>query len=118
MIDTFLILVIELTHAVGGLVLGWGVVLASLHLIGHEYHRLMRRPLKRYEARMKVMLGFYLQLGLEILIAADILETIVKPDLHSLIQLSVVVALRTIISFSLHWELRQEHVELRHEEDP
>jgi uncharacterized membrane protein len=50
-------------------------------------------------------LGQYLLLGLELLVAADVLETIVTPSLEHVLQLGGVVLIRTIIVVSLHWEL-------------
>lgn len=52
------------------------------------------------------MLGYYLLLGLEFLIAADIVDTLMKPELRELIVLGAIVAIRTIISFSLNAELK------------
>jgi len=42
-----------------------------------------------------------------LLVAADIVETILTPDLEHLGALGAIVAIRTVISFSLNWELRQ-----------
>ncbi len=51
-------------------------------------------------------LAYYLLLSLELLIAADIIDTIVQPSLEELAILGGVLAIRTVISFSLTWELR------------
>jgi uncharacterized membrane protein len=50
-------------------------------------------------------LGYYLLLGLEFLIAADIIETLMKPTPRDLITLGAIVLIRTVISFSLNAEL-------------
>ena len=52
-------------------------------------------------------LGYYLLLGLEFLIAADIVHTLLTPTLADLAILGAIVASRTLISFSINWELRQ-----------
>lgn len=44
--------------------------------------------------------------GLQILIVADIIETIIAPDLMSTMRVFAVVLIRTIMSFSLNWELK------------
>lgn len=51
--------------------------------------------------------GGYLLLGLEFLIAADILHTLIKPDREGLILLGAIVAIRTVISYFLNRELQQ-----------
>lgn len=50
-------------------------------------------------------LGYYLLLGLEFLIAADIMETLMTPTTEDLIVLGATVAIRTVISYSLNAEL-------------
>ncbi|MEM8738608.1 MAG: DUF1622 domain-containing protein [Planctomycetota bacterium] len=58
--------------------------------------------------RLRMDLGYYLLLGLEILVAADIIETLMAPDLEHVLVLGAIVLIRTVISFSLNWELIQE----------
>ena len=43
----------------------------------------------------------------EFLIAADIVHTVLTPTLADLAILGAIVAIRTVISFSINWELRQ-----------
>jgi uncharacterized membrane protein len=52
-------------------------------------------------------LGQYLLLGLELLVAADVLETILTPSLDHVLALAGVVVIRTVIGFSLNWELER-----------
>lgn len=49
-------------------------------------------------------LGF----GLEFLLAGEILKTIIIDNIPDLIMLTVVMALRIIITFVLHWEAKSE----------
>lgn len=62
------------------------------------------------EARkhLRGVLGYYLLLGLEFLIAADIIDTLMKPSVQDLIVLGAIVLIRTVISFSLNAELKYE----------
>ena len=57
---------------------------------------------------LRHQLAYYLLLSLEFLIAADILDTIVQPSLEELAVLGGILAIRTVISFSLSWEMRSE----------
>ena len=59
--------------------------------------------------RLRQVLGYYLLLGLEFLIAADIVDTLMKPSVQDLIVLGAIVLIRTIISYSLNAELKSEH---------
>ncbi len=45
---------------------------------------------------------------MEILIAADIIDTLMKPSVQDLIVLGAIVLIRTVINFSLNAELRSE----------
>jgi uncharacterized membrane protein len=57
--------------------------------------------------------GQYLLLGLELLVAADVMETILTPSLDHVAVLAGVVLIRTVIGFSLNWELAR-HQQARH----
>ena len=61
-------------------------------------------------------LGYYLLLALEFLIAVDVIETLVHPDWKELGILAGLVVLRTMMSFSLHWELKEIEKEQKHKE--
>jgi uncharacterized membrane protein len=52
-------------------------------------------------------LGVYLLLGLELLIAADVITTILDPKLMELVILAGIVLLRTILSLFLNKELKE-----------
>lgn len=56
--------------------------------------------------RMK--LGHSLLLGLDFLIGADILRTVVTPNWNDIGQLASIIAIRTILNFFLMRELEQE----------
>ena len=58
--------------------------------------------------KLRHVLGYYLLLGLEFLIAADIIGTLMKPRVQDLAVLGAIVIIRTIISYSLNAELKSE----------
>ena len=72
--------------------------------LGHYWHVAPNQFLKE---DLRHHLGYYLLLGLEFLIAADIVHTVLTPTLADLAILGAIVAIRTVISFSINWELRQ-----------
>ncbi len=55
--------------------------------------------------QIRYSLGIYLLLGLEFLIAADILETVFKPSLEQLGILAGIVIIRTVLNYFLNKEL-------------
>ena len=64
-----------------------------------------RRPNARPSG---IRLAYYLLLSLEFLIAADIIDTIVQPGLEELAILGGIIAIRTVISLSMNWELKSK----------
>jgi uncharacterized membrane protein len=58
--------------------------------------------------RLRHQLGYYLLLGLEFLIAADIIDTLVKPTPQDLLVLGAIIVIRTVISCSLNAELKAD----------
>ena len=57
--------------------------------------------------KIRADFGGYLLLGLELLIGADIINTIIEPSYEELIILAGVVVLRTILSVFLNKEIRE-----------
>lgn len=58
--------------------------------------------------RIRHHLGFYLLTGLEYMIGADIIRTVIKPSLQELIVLGSMVAIRTVISYFLNKEMKAQ----------
>jgi len=55
---------------------------------------------------LRHLLGYYLLLGLEFLIAADVIDTLLKPEARDLLVLGAIIGIRTVISWSLNAELK------------
>ena len=92
---------------IGVTVILWGVLLGVLRLLRLEWASLSGRDILVEREDLRHHLGYYLLLGLEFLIAADIVHTVLTPTLADLAILGAIVAIRTVISFSINWELRQ-----------
>jgi uncharacterized membrane protein len=88
----------EITGVV--LIIG-GLVLASVrYFVVREI-----AGLSRYQ-RYRQDLGRAILLGLEVLVAADIIQTVAfRPTMDSVIVLAIIVAIRTLLSWSLALEL-------------
>jgi uncharacterized membrane protein len=90
-------------EALGALILVIGV-LWSLWLAGSAWRR-SGRPATGYTV-LRQAFGRTLLLGLEILVAADLIRTVaVSPTLENVVALGLIVLIRTFLSFSLEIEI-------------
>ncbi len=86
----------------------WGVIKGSLELVRVELSKPQMRGEKHISfEQVRYDIGTHLLLGLEFLIAADIIRTIVRPSLEELAILGSIVVIRTVISYFLGKEIRQ-----------
>jgi uncharacterized membrane protein len=93
----------------GALIVIWGVIMAVVELMRLEFMRAKGRFVCKKREYVRHHLGQYLLLGLEFLIAADIIHTVFKPNIQSLIILGAIVVIRTLISYFLNKELQGGH---------
>ncbi len=115
-VDSAMELTLPLLKALSVLIIIWGVLCAAMRLVGMEIKLLRGKPYKRDAALIREHLGYYLLLALEFLIAVDVIETLMDPDWKELGVLAALVVLRTLMSFSLHWELKEIEKDQRNEE--
>jgi|SRR5881296_2372163 len=92
----------------GVLVIIFGVLGGVVRFIRSEVASARGANAEGERRKLRQSLGYYLLLGLEFLIAADIIETLMKPTTQDLIILGAIVAIRTVISYSLNSELSHE----------
>lgn len=89
----------------GVIVIVLGVLRGLASFLGAEFNAARGGSVADDRRKLRQTLGYYLLLGLEFLIAADIIDTLLKPEPAELITLGAIVAIRTVISFSLNAEL-------------
>src|SRR5437773_8351537 len=92
----------------GVLVIIFGVLCGVMRFLGLETASARGANVENERRKLRQVLGYYLLLGLEFLIAADIIDTLMKPTTQDLIILGAIVAIRTIISYSLNSELAHD----------
>src|SRR5436190_24053725 len=92
----------------GVLIIVFGVLCGVVRFVRAELQAARGLPVDEARKRLRHILGYYLLLGLEFLIAADIIDTLMKPSVQDLIVLGAIVIIRTIISYSLNAELKSE----------
>jgi uncharacterized membrane protein len=100
----------ETAHTVRSVVELIGVAIiaagAVITLLIFLYHVVRRSDLKQAVANLRSDLGRAILLGLEFLVAADIINTVaIEPTLDSVITLGGIVLIRTLLSFSLEVEI-------------
>jgi uncharacterized membrane protein len=100
---------------IGIVIICWGVLLGLLDFIHIEYDRLRGTNIRNRRYLLRHHLGSYLLLGLEFLIAADVVRTIIKPTLMELAILGSIIAIRTAISFFLNMEMKHPHYRIDNE---
>jgi len=95
------------TGLIGVAVLAWGVIVGLVELARLEVHRIKGRDIAHERAVVRQDLGYYILLGLEFMIAADIMHTIRNPTLQELAVLGGIVAIRTVISYFVTQEMQE-----------
>ena len=93
----------------GVLVIVFGVACGLVRFVRSEFRAARGVNADEDRKHLRHLLGYYLLLGLEFLIAADIIDTLMKPSVQDLLVLGAIVLIRAVISYSLNAELKSEH---------
>lgn len=86
-------------------IISWGAFVVFLKVLKLEILRVRGEKPYCELNNLRHRFGSYLLLGLEFLIAADILRTITHPTLQDIAILASIVGIRTVISYFLDKEL-------------
>jgi len=78
---------------------------------GRALVRLIQCLVKKYPFHVVVDLGKALSLALEFKMGAEIIKTVVIHNLEELAILGVVILIRALLAFIIHWEMRIEERE-------
>ena len=98
-------------------IISWGALLTFFRFLTLEIKRLKGIKTYREKLILRHQFGSYLLLGLEFLIAADVLLTITYPTLEEIAILASIVVIRTVIGFFLDKEMAySENKECKEEE--
>src|SRR6059036_4153324 len=92
----------------GVLVIVFGVACGLVRFVRAEFLAARGANVDEDRKHLRHLLGYYLLLGLEFLIAADIIDTLMKPSVQDVIVLGAIIVIRTVISYSLNAELKSE----------
>ena len=102
-----LFLVSSTIGVAGVAIIVWGVILITYRLLKLEIKRFKQISIYRERETLRHQLGSYLLLGLEFLIAADVIRTITHPTLNDMAVLGSIVLIRTVISYFLEREVAE-----------
>lgn len=89
----------------GGFIMVWGFFLSLIQFFKNEWQGLRGGDLIHAILRIRFELGSYLLLGLEFMIAGDVIHTVLDPAFEDIILLSVIVVIRTALAFFLGKEM-------------
>lgn len=93
------------------LIVTYGALIGIILFFKNEFERFTGGYSMMNIRKLRAVFGFYLLLGLEFLIASDILRTVLEPTLNELAILGGIVVLRTILSIFLNKEVKELNVE-------
>lgn len=89
----------------GSIIIIWGVFITIFNLFKNEKNKLNDIKSNNNSEALRDQFSSYLILGLDFMLAADIIHTIHKPVLKELYVLAMIVGIRSVISFFLAKEM-------------
>ena len=107
MLTQFLNLLATIISVISLLIVTYGALIAIISFIINELKRITPTNIRK----LRAVFGTYLLLGLEFLIASDILKTVLEPTMNELIILGGIVVVRTILSVFLNKEIKELETE-------
>jgi len=89
----------------GSIIIIWGVMITIFKVLALERRRIVNIKSDISSEKIRHQFSSYLLLGLDFMLAADIIHTIHNPVLNELYILAMIVGIRSIISFFLNKEM-------------
>lgn len=89
----------------GSIIIIWGVLITIFNVLVSEKNKLGKAKVNTRGESLRHQFSAYLILGLDFMLAADIIHTIHKPVLKELYVLAMIVGIRSVISFFLAKEM-------------
>ena len=107
MLLTFLNILATIIGVISLLIVTYGVFVGFIAFLRNGFKRINGTYTINNVRQLRADFGSYLLLGLEFLIASDILKTVVDPTLDELAILGGVVIVRTVLSVFLNKEIKE-----------
>jgi uncharacterized membrane protein len=103
-IKNILLVTAEVIDIIGILILLFGFTKILFKYLRTEFKNILHTPIRLLQ-KIRCELGIYILLALDFLIASDIIQTITELSQEQLIELSVMILLRTAIGYFLGKEV-------------
>lgn len=107
MLSSFLNTLATIISVTSLLIVTYGALIGIISFLINEIRRFTGNYSTINIRKLRATFGTYLLLGLEFLIASDILKTVLEPTLNELAILGGIVILRTILSVFLNKEIKE-----------
>ena len=117
MLLTFLNILATIIGVISLFIVTYGVFVGFIAFLRNEFKRINGTYTINNVRQLRADFGSYLLLGLEFLIASDILKTVVDPTLDELAILGGVVVVRTVLSVFLNKEIKELKKDNKHLEE-
>ena len=105
-IKSTLLVIAEIIDIIGVVILIFGFIKVLFNYVRTEFKDILRTHVRLLQ-QIRCELGIYLLLALDFLIASDIIHTIADLNQEQLIELSVMILLRTVIGYFLGKEVNE-----------
>jgi uncharacterized membrane protein len=87
------------------------IILGTINAVAMFFDNII----KKHHANIVISLGRSLALALEFKMGAEIINTVIVRDLEELGILAIVVAIRALLAFLIHWEIKAENKKSKEE---
>ena len=96
----------------------FGVIIIAVSVLVGVYTLVIKNRLEFDELDKNPIMNQGLTIALEVILAAEILKTLVVRDLIQVMELGALVFIRILITVLIHWELsnKERHMEITEEE--
>ncbi len=88
-------------------IIAYGSIIGVILFLKNEIGRINNKYNLEYISIIRLRIGYYLLLGLEFLIASDIIRTILEPSFQDLAILGGIVVVRTVLTIFLNKEVEE-----------
>ncbi len=92
---------ISVLELIGILIIVYGIIITLI--------RLFKTGFNLTDHTTKILLGESLALSLQVKLGAEIIKTVVVRDLNELLILGVIVILRIVLTYVIHWEVEKSN---------
>lgn len=105
-LDTMSEIVSVVTGIVGALIILWGFLFCVINFCKIQFKKKGVKNFISSVKEIRFVFGTYLIIGLEFMIAGNLIQTIFNPNQEQLINLGIIVVIRSIITYFLDKEFK------------